>query len=841
MGIHGLWAELQEYGHDTALPRLHESIQALCQDQQDVRSAEQQRSACERIRVGIDISGWLMAAQLTTASTIPRIIFFRLCRLLSLPRLLPVFVFDGPARPSWKRGKAVLGHDSKNQQRIEGIERRAKTMIEAFGFVWIDAPGEAEAEMADLNRRGLLDAIVSDDIDCFLFGAITVVRNWSTALSGSKARQGYLQRQRSDPPLSDSETGQVKEEQRAALKDNLVSYFHSQDFPEAMRKPGGCLLVALLSGGDYQIEGLHKFGIKVRFLGLAFFWFSYLTNKFSQISIGLAEAGYGARLLEGVHKHLDKPNPVFEAPTLKPSPDWEQFMSRWRDDLREELQGNASGMMHRKFPSLAKSAEMDSLLATPDSLALLANYLWPVISQRTSIPHAGQPSVERIAAVAGLQLHWSRELILASLHRKVYLSCIAQHLCNDPLTGVARQKDMQLLENRLRTFYTPRSPSKSKSQRKREDSQPTLLTSYFSTTKGPGLQPPPLTENAEAMPVQYLLSIDKQRQHPSTGLLTELYVRVDVQQLVDLAEKGIKVANAQRTARSRQSSNEEGSEEDELQSTESNEDQSAPAFTGNVSAPTSPSKRKVENVRRLASGWLPRGVIEASAECRSLLKQFDASQAAKKKVEQDKLQRKAKREADHAGQTKLSTFYRSARKPAADKGKHAELPSPEKVSLVQSLVALSQGSPKTSPSKRKAVRTLLQSSDTPSSTSEEDVFCTSPLSSSALSPMFLRGETVLERDPKPKQEFKEEAARKQLLAQSVRLQKTSLQRSNSDRSGCAQDGKEPVAPVGEGLLTDSSVEFIDVCASGSPSKTAALRGDNGHIGSITISDESDLD
>lgn len=38
------------------------------------------------------------------------------------------------------------------------------------------APGEAEAELAYLNRIGVIDAILSDDSDTFLFGASLVVR-----------------------------------------------------------------------------------------------------------------------------------------------------------------------------------------------------------------------------------------------------------------------------------------------------------------------------------------------------------------------------------------------------------------------------------------------------------------------------------------------------------------------------------------------------------------------------------------------------------------------------------------------------------------------------------------
>lgn len=38
------------------------------------------------------------------------------------------------------------------------------------------APGEAEAELAYLNRVGIIDAVYTDDVDTFLFGAKMIVR-----------------------------------------------------------------------------------------------------------------------------------------------------------------------------------------------------------------------------------------------------------------------------------------------------------------------------------------------------------------------------------------------------------------------------------------------------------------------------------------------------------------------------------------------------------------------------------------------------------------------------------------------------------------------------------------
>ena len=117
-----------------------------------------------------------------------RTLFFRLCRLAEAP-FLPLFVFDGPYRPSWKRGASI------NPKHRSGLESGFKRMASAFGYEWhevceftlleqhlltfvssLKAPGEAEAELAYLNEVGKIDAVWSDDVDTLIFGAQVVIR-----------------------------------------------------------------------------------------------------------------------------------------------------------------------------------------------------------------------------------------------------------------------------------------------------------------------------------------------------------------------------------------------------------------------------------------------------------------------------------------------------------------------------------------------------------------------------------------------------------------------------------------------------------------------------------------
>jgi Holliday junction resolvase YEN1 len=138
-------------------------------------------------RIGIDASIWFFHAAYGKEGENPelRTLFFRCANLMRAP-FLPLFVFDGKFRPNEKRGKMIKKAPSKL---VPGM----KQIVESFGFEWREvsgftacpshrpnhqyqAPGEAEAELAYLNRIGVLDGILSDDVDNFLFGATTVIR-----------------------------------------------------------------------------------------------------------------------------------------------------------------------------------------------------------------------------------------------------------------------------------------------------------------------------------------------------------------------------------------------------------------------------------------------------------------------------------------------------------------------------------------------------------------------------------------------------------------------------------------------------------------------------------------
>ena len=81
-------------------------------------------------RIGIDASIWFFHAEYGKEGENPvlRTLFFR-CATLMRTTFLPLFVFDGPKRPDFKRGKKI---NKTSHKLIPGM----KAIIEAFGFEW---------------------------------------------------------------------------------------------------------------------------------------------------------------------------------------------------------------------------------------------------------------------------------------------------------------------------------------------------------------------------------------------------------------------------------------------------------------------------------------------------------------------------------------------------------------------------------------------------------------------------------------------------------------------------------------------------------------------------------
>ena len=181
-------------------------------------------------RVAIDISIWQFQVQTGRGGTNPalRTLYYRLLRLLSLS-IQPLFVFDGPNRPLVKRGRQTGGGNVSSMPNY-----MAKNLLDLFGFPYVSAPGEAEAECALLQQEGIVDAVLSDDVDTLMFGSSLTLRNWSSEVS------------------------------RGNKNPTHVNAYHSKATKDAAGLDrAGIILVALMSGGDYAPDGIPSCGPKI--------------------------------------------------------------------------------------------------------------------------------------------------------------------------------------------------------------------------------------------------------------------------------------------------------------------------------------------------------------------------------------------------------------------------------------------------------------------------------------------------------------------------------------------------------------------------------------------------
>ncbi|KAL3962269.1 hypothetical protein ACCO45_003792 [Purpureocillium lilacinum] len=206
MGIKGIYRELG--------PGTRVSLSKLAAD-----TFEHQNRP---FRIAIDIAIWQRDKPCDSNP------FYRLVRLLGTP-VQPIFVFDGPNKPVFKR--------NKRSGRGDGVATaQAKQLIRLFGFAVHDAPGEAEAECALLQKHGIVDAVLSEDVDTIMFGCTKTLRNWSSEGKTSKTPTHVSLYDVHDPKIA--EVGLDRE---------------------------GMVLIALMSGGDYLPDGIPGCGVKVAY------------------------------------------------------------------------------------------------------------------------------------------------------------------------------------------------------------------------------------------------------------------------------------------------------------------------------------------------------------------------------------------------------------------------------------------------------------------------------------------------------------------------------------------------------------------------------------------------
>ncbi|WFD04742.1 hypothetical protein MVES1_000066 [Malassezia vespertilionis] len=408
MGVPGLWQELA----GAAINR------TLAEIAWDAWSKERVQDR-QFLRLGIDASLWLFHARKSRGGKNPalRALFFRLARLLALP-ITPVFVLDGKERPRIKRDTLV--HTGAHVIQTQFCE-----MLRGFGFAYWEAPGEAEAELAWMDMQGLLDAVLTDDVDALLFGAKIVVRHgaWNPIVRDTLDEEEAM------------ETAAVYDTSRGAWKLDC----------------DGMVLIALLSGADYDTQGLFNCGVKT--------------------AVGLAKAGFGTRLVTAYKKSYPGGSGVNRS-----EPAWDLFLSTWTADMRSELRNNASGHLGRRMPKLAVDMPPD-FMRSAASRKLLSTYIWPRTSEcvpasvaqlRNLASVLPVTPLHRLAPITHKLFQWTKEAVAQRFVRLVYSGLVFRALHTS-----MEQECENAAPHTPQKRRSPRSPRSPVSQ----------ITDYFSTIK----------------------------------------------------------------------------------------------------------------------------------------------------------------------------------------------------------------------------------------------------------------------------------------------------------------------------------------------------------------------
>ncbi|KAL8745316.1 MAG: hypothetical protein Q9184_007891, partial [Pyrenodesmia sp. 2 TL-2023] len=347
------------------------------------------------MRIAIDASIWHFQTQSGQGGSNPalRTLYYRLIRLLSLS-IRPLFVFDGANKPPFKRNVKTGNLGAQLPNFI------TKQLLNLFGFPYHTAPGEAEAECALLQKEGIVDAVLSEDVDTMMFGCTVHLRNWSSEnVRGNKS-----------PTHVNLYRAEATKQGKSGLDSN------------------GMILVALMSGGDYIPAGVPGCGIKIACEAARAGFGQDLCRLQRNDTVGFSQwrerLQYELHVNEsGVfrtkHRALAIPDNFPDKKVLgyytKPCVSNTQQLSRLRTDI--EWNGNIQTMALRQF--VAEAFEWQNLSGAKKFVRTLAPaMLVDQLCRRYNADHVSNDIKAReseearlVTVVCGRRSHWTADAV----------------------------------------------------------------------------------------------------------------------------------------------------------------------------------------------------------------------------------------------------------------------------------------------------------------------------------------------------------------------------------------------------------------------------------------------
>ncbi|KAJ3767282.1 PIN domain-like protein, partial [Lentinula raphanica] len=279
-----------------------------------------------------------------------------------------IFVYDGKERSKFKRGRQVNTREPVHYT-------QARSLIEAFGFYTHTAPAEADAELAEMCKRGLIHAVFTKDSDVLPFGAPRIFR----------------------PSHSDHKPRTFKDFEQILMYS--VEYIQS----ELEVSHAGLVLISLFLHSDFG-EGVNGIG--------------------PETAMGLAKCGYGDSLLDAYHSFSTMPIQLAAAFAEINKSMAEELEFNTHQKLKSRSVYRANLLRTSKFPSLRNLATLSAFL---EPITSWTRYFDPSKAPNRSRWPPRIPNVTDITAFCR-NIGWSSEQILRRFHNELWPAVIIRML-----------------------------------------------------------------------------------------------------------------------------------------------------------------------------------------------------------------------------------------------------------------------------------------------------------------------------------------------------------------------------------------------------------------------------